>query len=95
MCIRRYIYIHIELHNVVICIYVTYETRGFNRRSCVPSLSLSTGVCVHRFQTVVNISIREGTKMDQSITGWWFGTFFIFHNIWDPCMVYMLTLGVY
>jgi hypothetical protein len=25
----------------------------------------------------------EHSQESSKITGWWFGTFFIFHNIWD------------
>ena len=31
--------------------------------------------------TAVEVWTME--KLDGSISGWWFGTFFIFHNIWD------------
>jgi hypothetical protein len=57
------------------------ERPGFAGRSC----AATGGGFVHLgVSGNVEVSWNGGTpKSSIFIAGWWFGTFFIFHNIWD------------
>ena len=35
------------------------------------------------FQTIVQFQYQLWQSKNLSVSGWWFGTFFIFHNMWD------------
>jgi hypothetical protein len=35
----------------------------------------------------INNPFRSGWRFQTLITGWWFQTFFIFHNIWDSNLI--------
>ena len=80
MCIYIYIYICVYIY----IMYIIYMCMCFYGRLCVfmSFSSVSSGsFCAEESFPVNHPGLRFPLVGD--MFGWWFQTFFIFHNIWD------------
>ena len=53
--------------------------------------STSRGLTNHGYCITIYCTKLKNTSVDGSISGWWFQTFFVFHNIWDNPSHWPLT----